>query len=327
MEANFLQVQGHLDLQGTPSEQAVITSQDDTATTDWSGIRVLGSVEMNYGAVRHATVALFLTEAEGLIQLANTTIENNNYAMDIFPSNLHLLQMDNVLFTGNDTNRVHIYSEYGVLTENVMLLPQPGLEAYELSSTDGSLMIVPAGLTLTLQPGTTLMSIDSGLQIEGHLEAIGTMVQPITYTSDNDDSNISWSGVTVQGGGTANLAHNFLRYAQNGLFVDDGQVEAQCISLVDNVSAGLWVSPAGNPTVSIIGSTITGNGTAGLDNQHTNPVLAQNNWWGDPTGPSGDGSGSGDAVVGNVLYDPWLTEPACVEAVVYEQYLPILLSP
>lgn len=34
-----------------------------------------------------------------------------------------------------------------------------------------------------------------------------------------------------------------------------------------------------------------------------------NNWWGDPTGPSGAGPGSGDAVNANVVYDPFLTTP------------------
>ncbi len=38
-------------------------------------------------------------------------------------------------------------------------------------------------------------------------------------------------------------------------------------------------------------------------------VNATYNWWGDASGPSGAGSGSGDAVSYNVIYDPWLTEP------------------
>ncbi|WP_144180803.1 hypothetical protein, partial [Pseudomonas sp. Kh14] len=30
------------------------------------------------------------------------------------------------------------------------------------------------------------------------------------------------------------------------------------------------------------------------------------NWWGDESGPSGVGSGTGDAVSANVNYSPWL---------------------
>ena len=39
----------------------------------------------------------------------------------------------------------------------------------------------------------------------------------------------------------------------------------------------------------------------------TNGVTAENNWWGDDSGPSGNGPGSGDAVSANVDYDPWIT--------------------
>jgi len=39
---------------------------------------------------------------------------------------------------------------------------------------------------------------------------------------------------------------------------------------------------------------------------HATSVNAENNWWGDDSGPSGAGPGTGDAVSGNVDYDPWL---------------------
>jgi hypothetical protein len=47
-------------------------------------------------------------------------------------------------------------------------------------------------------------------------------------------------------------------------------------------------------------------------------VDARNTWWGDATGPSGDGPGAGDAVYadngGVVLFDPWLVEPDAAHA-------------
>ncbi|MCK4311663.1 MAG: right-handed parallel beta-helix repeat-containing protein, partial [Candidatus Cloacimonetes bacterium] len=38
----------------------------------------------------------------------------------------------------------------------------------------------------------------------------------------------------------------------------------------------------------------------------TNGVTAEENWWGDASGPSGAGPGTGDAVSANVDYSPWL---------------------
>ena len=42
---------------------------------------------------------------------------------------------------------------------------------------------------------------------------------------------------------------------------------------------------------------------------NTGSVDAENNWWGDKSGPSGVGPGTGDAVSTNVDYDPWLRAP------------------
>ncbi len=47
-------------------------------------------------------------------------------------------------------------------------------------------------------------------------------------------------------------------------------------------------------------------------------VNATNNWWGDPSGPGGEGSGSGDSVSEDVVYSPWLgNEPGSEDAVQY----------
>ncbi|OGG52875.1 hypothetical protein A2851_04275 [Candidatus Kaiserbacteria bacterium RIFCSPHIGHO2_01_FULL_53_29] len=53
-------------------------------------------------------------------------------------------------------------------------------------------------------------------------------------------------------------------------------------------------------------NNITGNavGVAGYDAQVFD---AECNWWGDASGPSGAGPGTGDSTVGNVDFEPWLT--------------------
>ena len=62
-------------------------------------------------------------------------------------------------------------------------------------------------------------------------------------------------------------------------------------------------------TVNVTNSDISGNFEYGIFTGDTNPVAnAANNWWGDASGPSGEGPGTGDAVSVNVVFDPWLTE-------------------
>jgi hypothetical protein len=68
--------------------------------------------------------------------------------------------------------------------------------------------------------------------------------------------------------------------------------------------AGIRVTSSGG--VRISQCNIHDHQGIGLVNLSDAPVDARNNWWGDPAGPHGpDGAG----VSGNVLYEPWLTEP------------------
>ncbi|EJG07644.1 hypothetical protein Metli_1699 [Methanofollis liminatans DSM 4140] len=57
------------------------------------------------------------------------------------------------------------------------------------------------------------------------------------------------------------------------------------------------------------------NGYAGFPYSYDGEVYepyATHNWWGDASGPSGTGPGTGSPVYGAALYEPWLTRPADV---------------
>ncbi|NVO67743.1 right-handed parallel beta-helix repeat-containing protein [Methanofollis tationis] len=57
------------------------------------------------------------------------------------------------------------------------------------------------------------------------------------------------------------------------------------------------------------------NGYAGFPYSYEGEVFepyATHNWWGDASGPSGSGPGTGSPVYGTALYEPWLTRPADV---------------
>ena len=54
-------------------------------------------------------------------------------------------------------------------------------------------------------------------------------------------------------------------------------------------------------------NNISSNATAGVSTTNGPQVDATCNWWGDASGPSGGGPGTGDAVVGDVVFTPWLT--------------------
>ncbi len=84
---------------------------------------------------------------------------------------------------------------------------------------------------------------------------------------------------------------------------------------IDVYDYGLWNPGYGIPAPSdvvIHYNSITGSGGDGLWVSDTvlSPVDATLNWWGDASGPSGEGTGAGDSVSTNVIFSPWLgTDP------------------
>lgn len=254
--------------------------------------------------------------------------------------------------------------------------------------------------TLTIEPGTVVMGQSSAqLTVQGHLSALGTPTQPITFTSAEDTGKWQWQGLVFDGG-TGHLRHAVVRYggrgdnsvlgcckgsnvsvrnvltgevriessqvisesfgtgnnvdyglyvdnsqvvvsdtlfADNGyndkdyglyatgagtlvtvthstfqentgdgIAIDDGQASVSCSTFVSN-TVGVRVRSGGSPSVVVNDSNINGNVTGVSNGNASVTVDARDNWWGALDGPSGDGSGSGDSVIGNVLFDPWRT--------------------
>ncbi len=74
-------------------------------------------------------------------------------------------------------------------------------------------LIVTRGVTLTIEPGVVVKGASGAeLLVWGHLEAVGTAAQPITFTSETDTGANQWGGLLFDGG-TGNLEHVTVRYA------------------------------------------------------------------------------------------------------------------
>jgi hypothetical protein len=72
---------------------------------------------------------------------------------------------------------------------------------------------------------------------------------------------------------------------------------------------GVQVDDSGaapGPASVLLHDAIQGNAAAGLSSTAPVAIGASGNWWGDASGPSGDGPGSGDAVTGPAGFAPWL---------------------
>jgi len=77
---------------------------------------------------------------------------------------------------------------------------------------------------------------------------------------------------------------------------------------ITNNSKGIHLAPTASGNI-INFNNIVGNSLYGINKSVNEVVNATCNWWGDVSGPSGAGNGTGDKISVNVDYDPWLDSP------------------
>jgi uncharacterized repeat protein (TIGR01451 family) len=313
-EETGIRVEGHLQAVGTPGSPITFTAASGIPG-DWPGIYVgeTGSTYLEEVTIEKGLFNLGIGPSSGPVSLKQSRFSQSALApLIVDVAALDRLQMEAVDFHDNALNRILLDTDSASpLSDNAYLTAQPGLEGYEL--WHGGLapfdLIVPAGVTLTTESGVTLFVPEGDkVQVEGHLQASGTLTHSVTFTGVLTGT-AGWGGLYLQG--TAVLSHTHVTQSQaSGILVDGGDLTAECSTVSHNQTAGIWVLAGGSPQVMVRASNFFGNEQAGLNNENSSQAEARFNWWGDASGPGGDGPGSGDAVWGEVLYEPWLTETA-----------------
>lgn len=118
------------------------------------------------------------------------------------------------------------------------------------------------------------------------------------------------SNNVLNGGGSAGY----------GIFDDSGAAGAITATITGNTITG-WdkgISIRNGAPVTgftIEDNSISGNTTYGIYNGSTGTLNAENNWWGDISGPthSSNLTGTGDAVSDNVDFAPWIGQPSEID--------------
>jgi predicted outer membrane repeat protein len=160
----------------------------------------------------------------------------------------------------------------------------------------------------------------------GAIYNVGGYVTLSNATIENNDAVLRGGG--VYNGATLTVNQNTV-FAANGASDDGGAIYSNAtLKVTDAVfkfntatdQGGAVRTSTSGATNYVNTSCIFGNtagNTSGIYSSASN-FNATNNWWGAANGPSGSGSGSGDAVNGNVSYSGYTTTSACTLPGAYE---------
>ena len=190
--------------------------------------------------------------------------------------------------------------------------------------------------TLTINPGTQVrFRPDSGMYIgkspyyRGALIAQGNQSQPITFTSYNTANPLpgDWDSLYFTQQANSNLTSlDFCTLEYGGdyynttLYFKDAVPRISRSTISNSSGYGIY-SNTTNSKTAIHNSNIISNSWGGIFNTNTTStnttVQAQYNWWGDASGPSGAGPGTGQWISENVEYEPWLGESFSLQFYLY----------
>jgi Bacterial Ig-like domain (group 1) len=359
---NSIYVQGALSAIGTPTQPVTFTGMT-ASPGSWGGLSVdavgtparltldhavlqYGGINGPYGAqvyadrgqvsIGHSTLASgagngLYTTVNTTFAISNTAFTDNGRAALFLASPATDLLMTHLTASGNGTDAVVVSGNANLHGQKRWM--DPGIPFM----VDAPVGNVPGDI-LTIEPGVDMRFTPNGyLGIGGQLTAIGTPSQPITMTSTTSTPN-TWRGIVADGGttrATVQLDYVTIEYAGSDIHganieLTDGYLIVHHSIIRNSGKDGVRLDF--NAGGSILQSQVYGNGLYGIYNgQTTRPILAANNWWGDPGGPQSDipacPSGNGDKVTAGVLYQPVLTDTVHVSAMPLSNYPVLSLSP
>ena len=139
----------------------------------------------------------------------------------------------------------------------------------------------------------------------------------------NINASSNWYGIYLDSSANNSLMNNTINSNnQSGIYLSSSSNNnLTCNSITNNYHGVLLAFNTSDNLIHF--NNIVGNFPYGVYNENITPspelipmstptletVNAEDNWWGDVSGPSEVGKGTGDAVSANVDYDPWLDAP------------------
>lgn len=240
--------------------------------------------------------------------ISNNVCNNNG----LYPIALHPMGVISTGNSGSGNGTDAILINSGIVTSNTTWVDQETGFDYVIDSTvrvddpdsgDVAILTIAPGFLVKFGGGGSIQIGYYWYSGEGALSAVGTDVNPITFTSkQGSPAPGDWSGIyfydETRDADTI-LEHCRIEYAYYGVYCSDASPLIRCSDIKDNYYGVLSAGSTDHPSIQYC--NITGNIYYGVTNWgNTTDINAKNNWWGAADGPANDGggcaSGSGDKV-------------------------------
>ncbi len=156
--------------------------------------------------------------------------------------------------------------------------------------------------------GNVFMENQYGIYLENseNTDIISNVIKGCITGIDAINSTFKLEGNTISTNGFRSRL--FGSSSQTGVHLFQSSAQIKGNSIDNDATDGIIFEQGSTGTVT--GNAIFANQGAGLKNlDPTVTIQAPANWWGDASGPGGDGPGSGDEVTGVVDYSNWLVQP------------------
>ncbi len=318
-----------LDFQGTTSASILeyATVEYGGADANNANIRVGFSTPTITPTIQNSTIRLsdgygvFVTSAGKPSLMGNVFDQNGSYPLHVEITNFPTMLSGNT-YTANGIQAIELVG--GAVTTDLTLV-NDGLP-YAATSTifiHGGAVNADTVYTLTIEAGTRLefaadaelrlgwVSNFSGASYPAALTAVGTAAAPIILTGATPTPGF-WRGVNLDNvKSPTTLDHVVIEYGGGGLNNANVSVANASRPAVAHTairqSDGYGIVAVSSAVPTITHSNITDNLLDGLNSAV--PILGRLNWWGDLSGPSGAGPGTGDGVSSTVAFEPWLGAP------------------
>ncbi len=312
---------GTINAIGNVSDKIVFTSQNSA----WSGIfSAGGEMRFDNAVIENVSDVSIETAFGASTTISNSTIQNTKEAFEIYNDSDFILENSSVTginhssfnatsYIYNDSNLSILNSSFDAIQSYFGIV---GFNDAHIIFSSSTLNFSGSSYALDIYGSdgnyaTSTLDIDKSIVNAGGDTGVFIMGKAEANISKTKVRNSAWDGIDI--------------YQYGGFYpnviITDSEISNNFYAGISNFTGNLKIT----------NSSIFGNSYYGLttDNNPNFSIIAENNWWGDASGPYNENlnpTGLGDVIDTDIDFTPWLTsEPTDAPPIV--KNVPIILIP